>query len=470
MSTRRVPVPKFSMAREDLLTFLRSQPATVLADVLSELAADHEEVRKRLERMQLTDSPAKLSAFFGKQLAAWKRSRRFHDYEDATGFAAKLEQWLNQVARELTPRDPAAAAALFEAFIEMDGHWFENADDSDGDIGDAVCVACRNWLQAAAKCETPAVVWRERLLKLANGDGYGARQGLLLEAAILLPEGELRAAVDDLERRMAALVIKHAGASQTPYEVIKVSSAMALLGHALGDPDVKVRSVLSYRSDPNPTQQEQFVRAYLDAGRATDAMKWLQEDWGRLDDRRQRLLAEAYEQLGQPELSHPLRKRLFEEAPSVEAVRLWIDGLLPRHQAQAQEHAKAVAMTIADPTRAALILMEVGAQDEAERVLVDKAGAIDGSDYITLPELAKTLEQRGLVRGAVAIYRALMRRILERAYAPAYGHAARYLACLRAIASDGVDLAPLAPHQVVEDVLRTKHGRKSAFWARVDGA
>ena len=92
------------MAREDLLTFLRSQPATVLADLLAELAADHDEVRKRLERMQLADSPAKLSASFGKQLAAWKRSRRFHDHGDAPGFAAKLEQWLNQVARELTPR------------------------------------------------------------------------------------------------------------------------------------------------------------------------------------------------------------------------------------------------------------------------------------------------------------------------------------------------------------------------------
>jgi len=78
------------MAREDLHTFLRSQPATVLADVLSELAADHEEVRKRLERMQLADSPAKLSASFGKQLAAWKRSKRFHDYEDAPCPSSKL--------------------------------------------------------------------------------------------------------------------------------------------------------------------------------------------------------------------------------------------------------------------------------------------------------------------------------------------------------------------------------------------
>ena len=31
----------------------------------------------------------------------------------------------------------------------------ERADDSDGVIGDVVRAACRHWLQAAARCETP---------------------------------------------------------------------------------------------------------------------------------------------------------------------------------------------------------------------------------------------------------------------------------------------------------------------------
>jgi len=50
------------------------------------------------------------------------------------------------------PKDPAAALALFESFIEADVAFFEHADDSDGCIGDAVRAACRHWLQAATRC------------------------------------------------------------------------------------------------------------------------------------------------------------------------------------------------------------------------------------------------------------------------------------------------------------------------------
>lgn len=64
-----------------------------------------------------------------------------------------LEGWLDQVARELLPKDPPAALALFEAFIDADAAWFDRTDDSDGVIGDAVRAACRHWLQAAARCD-----------------------------------------------------------------------------------------------------------------------------------------------------------------------------------------------------------------------------------------------------------------------------------------------------------------------------
>ena len=67
---------------------------------------------------------------FRKTLAGWRRSTKYHDYKSVGEFAAKLELWLDQVARELAPKDPALALDLFEAFIEMDATFFENADDS----------------------------------------------------------------------------------------------------------------------------------------------------------------------------------------------------------------------------------------------------------------------------------------------------------------------------------------------------
>ncbi|MDC6167776.1 hypothetical protein [Paucibacter sp. XJ19-41] len=57
------------MPTENLATFLRRQHASTLADILLELANDHPDVHKRLQRLQLCDSPSKLAAAFKKTLA-----------------------------------------------------------------------------------------------------------------------------------------------------------------------------------------------------------------------------------------------------------------------------------------------------------------------------------------------------------------------------------------------------------------
>jgi hypothetical protein len=71
---------------EDLETFLRRQDAATLAEVLLELANDHEAVQARLARVQLADRPDKLAAGFRKTLAGWRRSTRFHGYSEAREF------------------------------------------------------------------------------------------------------------------------------------------------------------------------------------------------------------------------------------------------------------------------------------------------------------------------------------------------------------------------------------------------
>jgi hypothetical protein len=108
---------------EDLPTLLGRQTQEDLIAVLLELAHDHEAVQARLARMQLTGQPDnRLAAGFRKTLAAWKRSGKFYGYRDAGEFGRSLEGWQQQVERELLPKDPAAALALFQAFIEAGTH------------------------------------------------------------------------------------------------------------------------------------------------------------------------------------------------------------------------------------------------------------------------------------------------------------------------------------------------------------
>ncbi len=454
---------------EDLETFLRRQDAGDLIAVLLELAKDHEAVQARLARMQLADRPDKLAAGFKKTLSGWRRSTKFYGYREAGEFGRMLDGWLDQVARELLPKDPPAALSLFEAFIEADAAWFDRADDSDGVIGDAVRAACRHWLQAAALCETPRDVWPERLLKLHQADQYGARDELLRRADLLLDEPAQRGLVARLESQLTQALEASPRGESPAIDVFRISGALSLLAESLRDPDVMVHASLRYSPNPNPVQRQAFARAYLDADRPADAMVWLQDAWGHFDDSRQDLLADALERLGRFEESSPIRQRMFERTLSDFYFQHWLEHLPEAARPEAVVHARQLALRHEDLTAAATLLLQLGDAAAAEARLLDEPGRIDGNDYGRLVPLAKALRADECPRGETVVYRALLKGILDRAYARAYGHAARYWARLGEIADGGVSLLPLPSHEDFEAEIRTRHGRKAAFWAHVSG-
>ena len=61
------------------------------------------------------------------------------------------------------------------------------------------------------------------------------------------------------------------------------------------------------------------------------------------------------------------------------------------------------------------------------------------------------------------LYRALLNDILGRGKSPAYGHGARYLANLAALAEDIADWQTLDNHATYALGLRKSHGRKACF-------
>jgi hypothetical protein len=454
---------------EDLETFLRRQDAGDLVAVLLELAKDHEAVQARLARMQLADRPDKLAAGFKKTLSGWRRSTKFYGYREAAEFGRMLDGWLDQVARELLPKDPPAAVSLFEAFIEADAAWFDRADDSDGVIGDAVRAACRHWLEAAARCETPREVWPERLLKLYQADQYGARDELLRRADLLLDEPAQRGLVDLLESQLSQALEASPGGKSPPMEVFRISGVLSLLSESLRDPDVMVRASLRHSPNPNPVQRQAFVRAYLDADRPADALAWLQDPWAHLEDSRQDLLADALERLGRFAESSPIRQRMFERTLSDFYFQRWLEHLAEAARPEAVARARQLALRHDDLTAAATLLLQLGDADAAEARLLAEPGRIDGNDYGRLVPLAKALRADECPRGETVVYRALLKGILERAYARAYGHAARYWTRLGEAAGSGISLLPLTSHENFEAEIRARHGRKSAFWAYVNG-
>jgi len=454
---------------ESLEGFLKAQDPATLVAVLVELASDHPAVQQRLARMQLADRPERLAAGFRKTLSAWRRSTEFHGYRESCEFGRSLEAWLDQVERELLPKDPAAALALFETFIEADASWYERADDSDGCIGDAVRAACRHWLQAAARCEATSSEWPQRLARLVSADEYGAREELLRRADLLLDESELRGLVARFEALMNEALVGSRRGQALPREVYKVSAALSLLSEALHDPDVMVRAVLRYSPEPNAQQRHAFVRAYLEADRPADALVWLQGSWGHIEESRRSLLSEALGRLGRYDESAPIRQDLFERSLSVFDLRRWLEHLPEASRPASLQRARQLALDHGDPTRAALLLLELGDAPAAESKLICESALIRGEDYPTLVPLAEALRTHQCCRGETAVYRALLKSVLDRALARAYGHAARYWSRLREIANAGTGLLPLQSHQDFEADIRSRHARKVAFWANVNG-
>ncbi|MDM0110472.1 hypothetical protein QTH97_36735 [Variovorax sp. J22R24] len=355
-----------------------------------------------------------------------------------------------------------------QAFIEADEQWFEHADDSGADIGNAVRSACRHWLQAAAKCETPADVWPDRVMRLYLEDNYGAREELLRSANLLLGESALRVLAGQFEARMAKVLAGASNLPRLPHEVFHLSAALSLLSEALGDPDVSVRAVLQYSPVPNELQKQTFVQAYLDADRPEDALPWLEGNWADNEETREGLLADTLERLGRFEASEPVRRHMLEEHPSVFHLRQWLQHLPEANQADALARARQMALGLSDPATAASLLIEVGDIDSAEARLMAESENLREKDFYALEVLAKALRARERWRGETVIYRALLLDILTRAYAKAYRHGARYWARLCEIAEFGAVLAPLRSHEDFAAEVRHRHGRKPAFWAQVD--
>jgi len=465
------PNPMAKQATEDIATFLERQEPGVLVAVLLELAEQHKAVSDRLARLQLADRPDKLAAGFRKTLTAWRRSKTFYAYRESRAFGQALENFLTQIEKELLPKDPAAALALFESFIESDASLFERADDSDGCIGDAVRSACVHWLQAARRCESPSDEWPQRLVALYRGDDYGARETLLQRADLLLDVAGLRHLVAQFEKQMADLLASAAGVQSyaaLPGGVFKLSGALALLSEALNDPDVRVRSVCSYSPQPNGMQKESFVEAFLKADRPTDALPWLQDSWGTFDSRRQHLLSDTLARLGRGQESAALRQQLFEKSLAVHDYQRWIQLLPPASHSEAHEQARQLALAHVDPCVAAQLLLALDEAQDAQAKLMTSAALVDGRQYGALPEMAQALLAQGCVRGASVLYRALLNSILERANSPAYGHAARYWWTLKELDAGCETLAPLVAHAEYEAAVRAKNSRKVSFWAMVN--
>lgn len=159
--------PKRGAKADDLLTFLRAQPAERLAGWLRAMADEDRDVEKRLLLYRAAEQPGALKAALGKLL----NTGGFLDYRRSKAYANKLHAAIEQL-RDVLERDPVECRGLCEYALGRLFKVYAKSDDSAGAIGDVVgSLAALHW-QACAT-EPPGTALVRPLRSLMNLDQWG---------------------------------------------------------------------------------------------------------------------------------------------------------------------------------------------------------------------------------------------------------------------------------------------------------
>jgi len=188
----------------------------------------------------------------------------------------------------------------------------------------------------------------------------------------------------------------------------------------------------------------------------------------RADRDRVRLEIRILEALGDAEGAQALRWKAFEATLDGSMLRGYLAHLPDFGEFDALDRAFAHAAAFPHRYTALAFFLEWPRQDHAAKLVLDHLGSWDGRHYGALAPAAEALEEKHPA-AATVLYRALIDDILARARSPAYGHAARHLARLDALADRLERPAPEAPdHATYKAELKRAHGRKVGFWSLVD--
>jgi hypothetical protein len=296
-----------------LHAFVRAQPAEQLAERLLRWADTMPELRRDLKAWMRTDQAQADPTRARKAVTEILARRGGLDWRGSVAYAVQARQVL-PLLDEVLRRDPASALKLVEQTYQRLHTVMAEADDSGGDIGNVCQEVGERWLRAAIATGPHPAALGDRYLALREGeifDGighvaavqamgpvasarYGQRCREAWEAALAAPGG--RDAKDSLFR------------SQLRYEEHL---------RATGDGTELLRVLRSDRTQPYAVLK--VVEELERQGRQRESLDEVLAGLVRFpdDDRLQSAALAAYDRDGWDEQALALRRRRFEQHPSV---------------------------------------------------------------------------------------------------------------------------------------------------------
>ncbi|WP_156386845.1 DUF6880 family protein [Aureimonas sp. Leaf454] len=434
--------------------------------------------------------PEAVARQIDRHLSALEKAKAFIDWQKERTFRQDLDATVRTIVGELGSASPGLGLDRLLRFVATHDRVFQRVDDSSGRIGAIYQdAAAASFGLAEAMFEDELRALPDRLLPFVADDHHGFGVGAAMAIIPHLPEDALEAfdrlLADELDSLKGRPVERSWQRDHTRSALIGLRQAIA---EARGDLD----RLIALEGAKPPSLQNTFGMAerLLDAGRASEALEWVRRE-GRqsvafLDaagladgsgvrsaDAVPRRLLEAriLDKLAQPAKAQELRWAAFEESLSSEALREHLRHLSDFEEFDVLDRAFAHVGAARDRYRALAFFLGWPRLDLAAKLVVARSGDWEGRNYEILASAADALTEHHPL-AATILFRSLLLDILKRARSNAYGHAARYLEQLNAlaprVAADDLKAACLDVHADFRSKLTKSHGRKSAFWLQTN--
>ncbi|ESQ83151.1 hypothetical protein AEAC466_14920 [Asticcacaulis sp. AC466] len=453
-----------------------------LAELLMEISTGNANA-KRLLRMELAglDSPDKLIREIRKRLTAIAAATVTVGWRSLKGFKSDLNTQRRLIVEQVAKASPAEALDLMWQFIAMADGVLDRAADASGEVLAIFRQACDDLGPIATEARPSLDELAPRVVDAVLGNGYGQANGVIAAVATALGADGLR--------QVRASVLAGAGQPDTraPTRSRKTSRwrrnrsqvrdapqrqprahavrlALLAIADALGDVD----AYIALQPDPRlPDVAAHIADRLLKAGRAAEALTALDVARGVHPPEWDAVRLEVLQALGRTDAAQAFRLQIFHRTLNPDHLRAYLKRLPDFDDVEAEDAALDQVETVRDAQAALAFLVRWPSLDRAARVVLRRAGEIDGHADEVLAPAAEKLETRYPL-AATILLRRMIDMILTGFQTHDYERAAAYYADIRRLAPRIDDFDGMETHEAYDARLKASHGRKAAFWGLVE--
>jgi hypothetical protein len=463
---------------------LEALGAARLAELLIEISTGNATVKRRL-RLELAgaESSTELAKEIRKRLATIARSRSFVDWQNRKSLVDDLEAQRRAIADQVAKRMPSEGLDLMWRFLDLAKSVFGRSDDSSGIIGGIFRTAVSDLGEIARAAGPDQEQLADQVFRSLIQNDYGQFDDLVQALRPALgPAG-----LEHLKQRMIALKaepVPQSAASERqvvgwgsggPFYADEIAersrvSTVRLALQDIADAQGDVDSFVAQYEEPVrkvPNIAAGIARRLLAADRASEAWDtleatehrrggWPDYEW---EDAR----IDVLEALRRGDEAQAARWSCFERSLSTRHLRDYLKRLPDFDDFDAEQRALAYAEQYGSLIQAVSFLVSWPSMDKAAKMVVQRAGELDGNYYEILTPATEALGTKYPL-AATLMLRAMIDFCLTQSRSSRYGHAARHLRTCSGLALAISDYGSFETHDAYIIKLHREHGRKTAFW------